>query len=114
MGELEIEGRRAGDLHQLALSGRLSYETAPELRRALLPLTGKEGPRLLLDLRGLEFIDTAGLATLIEAQQRTDGRKGHMVLYGLPERVGEGIAMARVQDLFTIVDTEEEALAALD
>ncbi len=36
-----------------------------------------------------------------------------MVLYGLPERVGEGIAMARVQDLFTIVDTEEEALAAL-
>jgi len=114
MGELNIEERGTGDPHQFALRGRLSYETAPELRRTLLPLTEEEGVGLLLDLSALEFIDTAGLATLIEAQQRTDGQRGRLVLYGLPEHVNEGIAMARVQDLFTIVETEAEALAALD
>ncbi|MFO8006961.1 MAG: STAS domain-containing protein, partial [Candidatus Brocadiia bacterium] len=80
MGELSIEEHGTGDPHQLALSGRLSYETAPELRRALLPRTEEAGAGLILDLSALEFMDTAGLASLIEAQQRTDGQRGCLVL----------------------------------
>lgn len=50
---------------RLVLSGELTYETVPELSRSL-ESTFKQSPRLCVDLSGLERVDSAGLALLVE------------------------------------------------
>lgn len=50
---------------RLRLSGELTYATVPELSRSLEP-TLKQWPRLCVDLSGLDRVDSAGLALLVE------------------------------------------------
>ena len=56
--------------------GELDLSTVPELERALNRLTVAQDERLLLDLDGVEFIDSTGLAAVIRAQDSAD-RNGH-------------------------------------
>jgi anti-anti-sigma factor len=52
--------------------GELDISTVPELERVLDRLTVPETGRLLLDLDGVEFIDSTGLAAVIRAQNSAD------------------------------------------
>ncbi|MHC4066419.1 MAG: STAS domain-containing protein [Planctomycetota bacterium] len=55
----------AGTIH---LEGRVTYEEAPDVRVALLDEVGKQtGTKVVLELAGIEDIDTAGAAVLAEA-----------------------------------------------
>ena len=94
----------------IALSGRLDIDTAPELRVALLRHGGAAS--LLLDMTGLEFMDTGGLATLIEAQLRSRRHGGRLVLFGMAPQIAEVLSMTQVTGMFTIARDEGEAVAA--
>ncbi len=78
----------------LALSGELDLATAPELDRQLRNAGQTHPGRLLVDLRGLEFMDGIGLGSIIRAQ-RSAAASGHT----LALRRGAG----QVQRLFDLV-----------
>jgi anti-sigma B factor antagonist len=76
---------RREDVVWLAMGGELDVFTAPQLRSAL----GKAAPRpretLVLDLRGLSFIDSSGLAVILGAHEQAirDGRpQARIVIQG--------------------------------
>ena len=54
------------------LVGELDLSTVPDLARVLDRFTGDEPERLLLDLDGVEFMDSTGLAAIVHAQQAAD------------------------------------------
>ncbi len=112
MSDLEIQQRRTAGMPVLSLTGRLDFDTAPGLRKALMKHAGGSESPLILDLSGLEFIDTAGVATLIEAELRWRDGKGRMVLFGLREPIAVAVDTMHVTDLFTVVAGEEEAARA--
>jgi anti-anti-sigma factor len=76
-GGLKIE--RLVDDHGavIALFGELDLESAPELERQLRELNGTNSGRLLIDLSGLEFMDSTGLAVMVRTQRaaRDDGHR---------------------------------------
>jgi anti-sigma B factor antagonist len=92
----------------ISLTGQLTVYTAPELRTSLLRLQRRPVPTLLVDLSAVTFMDTGGLATLIEAQQRATRTGGRLVLVGLQPRVQDALAMARVAEMFTIVGSPDD------
>lgn len=54
----------------LALAGELDPHTAPQLDSELEALTGGDGPsRVVLDLTGMTFLDSAGLRVIISGQK---------------------------------------------
>lgn len=67
--------RADGDRVWLSAVGELDLDTVEHLRRALAAARGRGYRRVVLDLRGLEFIDSTGLRLMIEcdAEARTDG-----------------------------------------
>jgi len=93
-GNLEIQLKRDAQGTVLALAGELDLASVPELDRQLQALEGSiPGRRLLIDLGGLDFIDSTGLASMIRAQQSAHANGHRLAL-----RRGQ----AQVQRLFEL------------
>jgi anti-sigma B factor antagonist len=63
----------------VAVAGELDMATAPRLREQLNALIAAGARRLVVDLRGVSFMDSIALAALVRAQQRL-GDKGRMAV----------------------------------
>jgi len=76
-----------------------------------LPAEGN-GNFIVIDLRGLaKTPDSSGLGELVAAEAALRRCGGGLVLVNVPRKLRDLIAMMRLEPLFRIVDTEEEAVA---
>jgi len=90
--ELRTERRDRGDVAVLALHGDLDLNTAPSLRLALIEaIDARE--RVVVDLEGVDFIDSAGLGVLLGGRERARGADRELVL------VATGRTVLRVLEL---------------
>jgi anti-anti-sigma factor len=106
--ELTVEGCPV-----VSVSGELTINTAPDLREILMKHLKRNERVILLDLSELEFMDTSGLATVIEAHLKAERQGGKLALFGLQPRITEVLAVTHVTALFHIFSSEDEAVKAL-
>jgi anti-sigma B factor antagonist len=78
----------------IAAAGELDLATAPQLEEALLPRL-REGGRVVLDLTGLEFMDSTGVQVIIAAHQAGQEHDGGLALV----RTAPDGAVARVLEI---------------
>ncbi len=71
--ELTIEASRSSDAYSLTLHGILDLSTAQRLEAAIDAALISDAERVTVDLDGLEFIDSTGLAAILRATRRADG-----------------------------------------
>jgi len=114
MAQFQVDEANVDGFPVLALVGELNINTAPDLRDLLVKHVKAKQPRLILDLSGLSFMDTSGLATLIEAHLTSEKQAGMLVLFGLQAQILEVFEVTRVINLFSVFDTQEQALEALN
>jgi len=93
-------------------SGEIDLSQSPTLRQFLHEVLAKQPPAVVIDLSNVPYMDSSGVATLVEAMQQARRYNGRIVLCGLQDKVKSIFEIARLDMVFTIVDTEEEALAA--
>jgi len=104
-----IETKQDGDAICLALKGVMNIHTAVDFRRQLKPLLANAKQYIHVDLSDVSFIDSAGLATLVEGLQWSRAAEGrHFVLSGLCDRVRDIFELAKLDTVFEI----EEGSAA--
>lgn len=77
---LSIQCRRDAERHTLVLSGELDVASAPELEARAQQLCSQPGGEIVLDLGGLEFIDSAGLSAILRVRALC---QEHMCDFGL-------------------------------
>ncbi len=90
--QLVINQRQEADWLVIGATGEVDLTTAPQLREAILAaVNSAEKPPLVIDLSQVDFIDSAGLALLVEARKRLapEGRSLNVLLTAghQPERV---------------------------
>jgi anti-sigma B factor antagonist len=99
--EVETEQRDGG--LRVVLSGDLDVATAPSVEERLVELDRPDSPAVLvLDLRGLSFIDSTGLSLLIntDSRARKAGRRVTIVSgKGAPRRLLETTGLIRRLDV---------------
>ena len=93
------------------LSGDVDLHRANELRTVLLEILGKKAQQLVIDMEEVNFMDSSGLATLVEALQLTRRNGGQLRLTGLQRRVRSILEIARLDTIFEVYETQGEALA---
>ena len=88
----------------LALSGELDVVSAPELEQRLDELLAHPHARVMLDLNGLRFVDSAGVSVLIKAKQmaQTNGRT--LVLRRPTEQLDRVFALVGLADWLAVED----------
>ena len=97
----------------LEVSGEIDLQHSPEMRRVLQARAAQRVPVLLLDFTGVKYIDSSGLATLIEYYQSSRAYSGKIVVAGLSHRVRSIFELVRLNELFPIYATVPEATLAL-
>ena len=106
---MQIENRQHDDFPVLAISGEIDLHGSPALRQALRACAESKPKRLLVDFTGVEYIDSSGLATLIEYLRDAARFNGSIALFGLKKKVRTIFDLVRLNELFPIADTAEEA-----
>jgi anti-anti-sigma factor len=111
--QMGIQVEKAGQARRITLSGRLDMHTSPDLRKAALTsyTTGK-CKNLFIDFENVSYIDTSGLATLLEILVTAKERKAQLTLSGLNERVRYLIDVNGLADFFRIETSAREKLPA--
>jgi anti-sigma B factor antagonist len=106
---MEIEVEKIDKDAVIKLSGRLDINTSPDLRRAALALYTKGGRRnLRIDFAEVSFIDTSGLATLLEILVAAKEQRKQLTLSGLNEKVRYLIDVNGLTGFFRIRSSERE------
>jgi anti-sigma B factor antagonist len=95
------------------LEGSIDLQNSHGLRTALFEKLAAT-PRLALNMTGIRYIDSSGIATLIEVLKQTRDLNKDFVLFGLGPTVYDVLKLTRLLGVFRIVDTEEHALEASD
>jgi len=86
----------------LVLTGEIDLNESPAVKEAFRAvLAGKPG-RILVDCSGVTYMDSSGLAVLIEAMQRLHATGGKLALFGLRESVRNILHIARLDQVFQI------------
>jgi len=96
----------------LPLEGEIDLHVSPRLERALASIIKKRPSNVVVDLSGVRFIDSSGLAVLIRAMQDVQTYGGRLSLSGINDNVRPIFEMARLDQVFLIDPGDEEVLAA--
>ena len=81
---MQHEVREEGETLVVALAGEIDLEHSPKAREVLLECVGRSRP-ILVDLSGVEYIESSGVASLVEAFQRA-------------KKAGQGFALVAVNE----------------
>ena len=95
----------------LPLEGEIDLHVSPTVTAALNDVIDKKPERLVVDLSDVSYIDSAGLAALIQAMQKVEGYGGEFVLAGLQETVRSIFEISRLDQVFQIFPDADAALA---
>jgi len=107
---MEVRNRTVDGRTILDVEGDVDLSSSPELRSSVLDLVGPDRPSLAVNLAKVSYMDSSGLATLVEAFQITKTHGGRLVLYGLSERLRHIFELAHLHTVFQIRPDEAAAL----
>ena len=68
---------------------------------------------LLLDMSRLNFVDSSGLGALLSCLRTMKGKQGQLLLFGMTKSVRALFELVRMHRIFSIYNSQEEALAEL-
>ena len=95
----------------LPLKGEIDLHVSPSVTTSLNEMIVKKPERLVVDLSEVSYIDSAGLAALIEAMQKVEDYGGKFALAGLQETVRSIFEISRLDQVFQIFPDANAALA---
>ena len=90
--------------------GDIDLNGSPTLRHELRKAQTGKPTKLVIDLTSVPYMDSSGVATLVEAMQAARKSGSRLVLCGLQDRVRSIFEIARLDTVFTIVPNAEAAL----
>ena len=97
----------------LTLSGRIDSATAPKFAEAVKELTDEFRFRIVLDLNKVEFMSSAGLRVLINAQKTCKRyNRGEVVLAEVPANIQAALELSGFTPLFKVFEKTLEAVGS--
>jgi len=92
--------------------GEIDIHTSPELRKAFDGIIKNHEKKVVVDFSAVTFIDTAGLATLIEMLHRLQKINGHFKISNLDTHITRMFITVKLDQFFELYDTRENAIKA--
>jgi anti-sigma B factor antagonist len=108
---LTTSTREVGDVTVVDLQGRISLgEESAAFRELIANLLSNGHVKILLNLAGVEYIDSSGLGTLVSSLATVRRANGDMKLLNLTDKVDDLMEVTRLYTVFDIADDETAAL----
>jgi anti-sigma B factor antagonist len=110
---VQISARRMDKTTILDISGDIDLAHSGEVRKmVLLEFRENRTPRVILNLRQVNYIDSSGVASLVEGLKAARDVGSRLILFGLSPIAYEVLQLSRLLKVFEIYDSEDKALEA--
>jgi anti-sigma B factor antagonist len=110
---VQISTRQAGTSTIVDVVGDIDLYNSPEIRKVLLEtIRDKRVPRVVINLKEVRYIDSSGVASLVEGLKVSRNVNSRFILYGLSPAAREVLELSRLIKVFEVYENEEQALAA--
>lgn len=107
-GKFETEASNVSGVCVIKVTGDIDMYSATEFRQAI-----KEALDLIVDLTGVEYMDSSGFGALLGATRITKARGGQIVLVGCNEAITRMLNITRLDLVFPMSDNCEMAVDAV-
>ncbi|MFC1807011.1 STAS domain-containing protein [Candidatus Omnitrophota bacterium] len=108
---MQINSQIDNDIITYNINGDIDINSSPDIRKTLEKSISQKAQKIVINLSGVSYIDSSGLATLVEMLKKTKGYGGRLRLSSLAAKVKSLFEITKLEKLFEIYDTKEEALS---
>lgn len=109
--ELDIRFKREDDVCMIALKGEVDVYTSPAFKQRLVEAIDDGCDKIVVDLEGVDFIDSSGLGVLVSGLRRVSERSGFIKLVVGKEQILKIFRITGLDKVFSIYASTEDALA---
>jgi anti-sigma B factor antagonist len=106
---MKIEISDSKGIKVISVSGDIDMYSSPDLRKELMQLVHKRVSPLLVDFRGVSYIDSSGIATFVEGLKNMMSYGGKLRFFAIPEKIMEIFCFAKLDRVFEIYGTIDDA-----
>ena len=110
---MELRIRKSGDIHIIDVCGALDLYNSFKLKELILKMLEKKIERFVVDLEGVEYIDSSGIGALIYICSTIKKMKNRLAITNAHGAVKKTIEVTRLIDYFPMSATLEEALRTI-
>ena len=108
---MHIEERPAGDVIVLDLKGKMTLGEGDELLKDKINSLVLQGRRkVVLNLEGVPYIDSAGLGEIVRTYTTISRQGGSMKLLNLTKRITDLLSITKLLTVFETYDSEADAV----
>lgn len=107
---MKMHSNDQGGVVTVSMTGEIDLQHSPNLRRQLMDLMFDRRD-VLVELAGVSYIDSSGIACLVEAYQTARKNGTRFVLVAVSAPVMRVLQLARLDKVFALAETAEAALA---
>jgi len=109
VGALEVELKAVGDLALLVLSGQIDSFTAEEITKLIDVVISNEKFKVVVDLSEIDYLDSAGVSSLINSKLKLTKKGGGLRLAGLQGKAKEVFELAGLLNMFELFEDRQQA-----
>lgn len=108
---MDINVRQQNEAAIIDVTGDIDLYSSPQVRQTILDtLNQKIGNRVIVNLTGVKYIDSSGVASLVEGLQLSRKSQVRFALCGLNKAPRQVLELTRLIKVFDIFDSVDEAL----
>jgi len=108
---MELSTRQVDNASIVDVVGDITLYNSPNIRKVLVDLIKtKKVPRVIVNLEKVRYIDSAGVASLVEGLKMSRDLKSGFALFGLTKTTREVLELTRLIKVFEVYETEGEAV----
>ena len=109
---MQVDVNKEGDIVVVVVDGDLEASSAPDLRAKFEELIEQGENQYVIDLAGVPFMDSSGIAAMVSLFKRVRIGAGDVKLSGLTDEVMKVFQLTRLDRVFDIFDNRADALAS--
>lgn len=107
---MQISTRQASGATVVDIVGDITLHNSPEVRKTLLVALQGRGGRVIVNLKAVRYIDSSGVASLVEGLKASRDTGIRLALVGLSPAARQVLELTRLLKLFEVHEDEQEAL----
>jgi len=111
MDKLTLQSNTSGDVAVVTASGQIDSETAPQLDTELTKVVGEKN-KLVVDLKGVGYMSSAGIRAIVKASQAAEANGGAVKLAAVPEEIQAVLYTVGLNQKVVAFASVDEAVAS--
>jgi anti-sigma B factor antagonist len=107
---MQISQKDVNGVTTYEIKGDIDINSSPDIRNAFEKVVKTKAMKVLVNLNGVSYVDSSGLATLVEMLKKTRSYGGKLRISNLEPKVKSLFEITKLEKLFEIFETAEEAV----